>query len=419
MDTAARDAILSMALQFSKATASIGSFPSCDLLNILMQAYFVREAFKKDPWIHTATFRPDQCRTELLVALVASGSMFFSAAKVWKMGLALQEVVKLAVRSAVDNDNRVTRDLQLSQAFLLWVEIALWSGHRRKMEIGEGFASSIITMLRRSGTFRQGYYAPLPSLYGTQNDDERAQAWHKWVRQQSFRRLVLHMFMTEMRASIAFSRSPIMSVAELSFTLPAGRNLWDAPNAQEWKSRYHAKQTKDSSLTIVDGMYNTSQLASELDNIDMGLASLAVLYGFWCPVWAYIDARAASHLANGTPGSSSFSRASPWEGATRRHELCESIHTASLKLRSMNALCPEGQLVSEFLMMSLHVYFEDMQRFAGRYGVDEFKQALPRLQAWAQSDDQGNYPAKARPLPPLLDSLINLMDDICTAFVAE
>lgn len=146
MEAAARDAILAMAIQFSKATATIRSFPSCDLLNIFMQAFFVHEASRMDPWVHAATFHPDRCRTELLAAIVACGSTLFAAAKVWKMGLALQEVVKLAVRSAVDNDNRLTRDLQLSQAFLLWIEIALWSGHRRKMEIGEGFASSIITV---------------------------------------------------------------------------------------------------------------------------------------------------------------------------------------------------------------------------------------------------------------------------------
>lgn len=175
-----------------------------------------------------------------------------------------------------------------------------------------------------------------------------------------------------------------MSVVEMAFALPAARDLWDACDAEEWKARYLAKRTKNSSFTVIDGMYNTSHLASELDNIDMGLGSLAILYGFWCPVWAYNDARATTYLSN-TAGVGSS--ASHWAGA-RRQELYQTIQTTSLKLRSLNSICPEGQLVSEFLMMSLHAAFEDMQRFAGRYGVDEFKQVLPRLQEWAQSDDQ-------------------------------
>lgn len=152
MDATARDAILAMAIAFSKTTGSFPSFPSCDLLDVFVNAYFVREAARPDPWIHAPTLHADEgddtnrCRTELLVALVAGGATLFAPPKVWKMGLALQEIVKLAIRSAVDNDNRLTRNLQVFQAFVLWVEIALWSGHRRKMEIGEGFASSIITV---------------------------------------------------------------------------------------------------------------------------------------------------------------------------------------------------------------------------------------------------------------------------------
>ncbi|CAK7218981.1 hypothetical protein SCUCBS95973_003666 [Sporothrix curviconia] len=396
MDAAARDAILAMAIQFSKTATPIRSFPSCDLLNVLAKAFFVREASRPDPWIHPATlFEEDKdhnrCRIELLAAIVAGGATLFAAPKVWRMGLALQEVVKLAIRSAVDNDNRLTRHLQVFQAFVLWVEIALWSGHRRKMEIGEGFASSIITMLRRAGTFRQGYYARLSVPDAMAHAEEWTQTWLQWVRQQSFKRLALHTFITEMRASIAFTRSPMISVAELSFALPAARDLWDAGDAQAWKAQYLAKDKQATasatatSLTVVDGMYNTSQLASGLGNVDLGLGSLAILYGFWCPVWAYLDARATTNMAHVTSTTA--------DSSSRRQELYHAIQTTSLKLRALHALCPEGQLVSEFLMLSLHAAFEDMQRFAGRYGVDEFKQALPRLQAWAAHSEDQYYTA--------------------------
>lgn len=189
----------------------------------------------------------------------------------------------------------------------------------------------------------------------------------------------------------------MISVAELSFGLPAARDLWDASDAQTWKARYLAKRPKgtfpSTCLTVVYGMYNTSllHLAAEQQGIDLGLGSLAILYGFWCPVWAYLDARATSNLANintaNTAAGHTASR-NTTAGAARRQELHHAIQTTSLKLRSLHALCPEGQLVSEFLLMSLHASFEDMQRFAGRYGVDAFKQALPRLHEWAHSDDQ-------------------------------
>ncbi|CAK7237809.1 hypothetical protein SBRCBS47491_010156 [Sporothrix bragantina] len=390
MEPAARDAILSMVIQFSKTATTKLLFPSCGLLNILMHAFFVREAARPDPWIHVATFHTDRCRTELLGAVVACGSALFSAAKVWKMGLALQEVVKLAASSAVDHDNQLSRDLQFNQSFMLWVEIAMWSGYRRKMEISESFAFNTVTMLRRAGTFRRNYYAQLSLPDATDDGDAWTQAWYDWVQQQSFKRYAI-----EIRVSITFGRCPVVSVSELSFTLPAARDLWDASSAEEWKARYLAKRTINNSFTVVDGMYNTGHLAAELDNIDSGLSALAILYAFWGRVWAYTETRAATYqtVTNNSTSTAQVAAAASgaghWGGGgAQRQELYQSIQTTVVRLQTLHAMSPEARLVSEFLMLSLHAMFEDIQRFAGRYGVGEFKEALPRLQEWVQSDDR-------------------------------
>ncbi|KAJ9156050.1 C2H2 type zinc finger domain protein [Pleurostoma richardsiae] len=384
MDAMSRDEILSLAVKFSKSHLKIRSFPSFKLLNVLMQGFFVREQASIDPWIHAGTFDPDRCRSELLAGIVAYGSTLFAAPKIWKMGLALQEVVKLAVCDAVDEDNQLCRDLQVNQAFLIWMEIGLWSGFRRKMEIGEGFANVITTMLRRAGAFRQSHYAPSPPPDITENGEELKQKWLRWVQQESFKRLVLHLFINEMRGSMAFGRNPVLSVAELSFTLPAARDLWDARGPEEWRARHLAKLHKHSSFTIIDGMHDPTQLEAEIDGIDIGLSSLAILYGFWSRVWSFTDSKTFTYQRKVTSNRSSTGF---WVEA-QRQELYQTIHTASLKLRSLHCLSPEGHLVSEFLMMSLHTLFEDTQRLVGRYGEEEFKQALPRLREWTQSDDQ-------------------------------
>lgn len=144
--SAARDEILAMALKFSKSAIKVRSFPSLSLLNILMQAFFVRENAAVDSWIHEASFDADRCQTQLLAGLVATGSSFFAAPNIWKMGLALQETVKLSICDALDEDNRLARNLQTGQTFLSWIELGLWSGFRRKMEIGEGFAHTVPTV---------------------------------------------------------------------------------------------------------------------------------------------------------------------------------------------------------------------------------------------------------------------------------
>lgn len=144
---AARDEMLSMVLQFSTSNFKIRCFPSLSLLNSLMQAFFVRQNDSPDSFIHVGTFSPDTDRSEHLAGVVAAGSALFAVANVWKMGLALQEIVRLSVCNSVDSDNRLIRNLQTNQTFLLWIELGLWSGFRRKMEIGEGFAHTLPTVL--------------------------------------------------------------------------------------------------------------------------------------------------------------------------------------------------------------------------------------------------------------------------------
>ncbi|CAH0054425.1 unnamed protein product [Clonostachys solani] len=142
----ARDDMLSMVLKFSTSNFKTRSFPSLNLLNTLMQAFFVRQNDCIDSWIHVGTFNPNTCKSEQLAGIVATGSALFAVSNVWKMGLALQEIVRLAVCSSVDSDNRNIRNLQTNQTFLLWIDLGLWSGFRRKMEIGEGFAHNLPTL---------------------------------------------------------------------------------------------------------------------------------------------------------------------------------------------------------------------------------------------------------------------------------
>lgn len=146
IDSATRDEMLSLVLKFSSSTVRIRSFPSFRLLNILMQAFFVKENASVTPWLHAATFDPDSIKGELLAGIVADGATLFAVPNIWKMGLALQEIVKLATAAAIDEDNRRVRDLQSIQAFWLWIKIGRWSGFRRKMEIAEGFAHTVPTV---------------------------------------------------------------------------------------------------------------------------------------------------------------------------------------------------------------------------------------------------------------------------------
>uniref|UniRef100_L2FM75 C2H2 type zinc finger domain protein n=1 Tax=Colletotrichum fructicola (strain Nara gc5) TaxID=1213859 RepID=L2FM75_COLFN len=397
-----RDEILSLALKFSQSNLKIRSFPSFNLLNILIQAFFVRQSTLIDAWIHVASFDPDQCHSELLGGVVAAGSTLFAVTNVWKMGLALQEIVRLATCDAIDRDNRRARDLQSIQSFVLWGDIGLWSGFRRKMEIGEGFAHTVPTMLRRAGAFRRNYYPPIETPTADDDEDVLRKKWLAWVEQQSFKK---HVFINDMRSSIAFNRNPILSPVEMTFTLPAPRDLWDARDPFEWRARYLSKPNRQVTISLVDGMQNPSKLDSEIELIDIELSTHAILYGLWGRVHSFFDAKAfALRDSSSAPRSTS----NLWVEA-QRQDLQQKIRAAHTKLGWIYPLSAEADLIGNFLLMSLHVSSDDIQAFAGRYGEEELRQAIPRLREWGHSEDKystlwhaGQVLKAARSYPPTL-----------------
>jgi Fungal Zn(2)-Cys(6) binuclear cluster domain/Zinc finger, C2H2 type len=96
-----RDKMLSLIFAISAAPTKSPYLPSLTLLNSIVQVYFVQESFKVDQLIHVGTFDPSKALPQLLTAIVASGSSLISTPAIWKMGLALQEVVRHSVANYV------------------------------------------------------------------------------------------------------------------------------------------------------------------------------------------------------------------------------------------------------------------------------------------------------------------------------
>lgn len=191
IDSRVRDKMLGLLYTLRKTPTQVPSFPSLALLNSIIQVYFVQESFRVDQMIHSATFDSKNALPQLLVAIVSAGSTLISTPAIWRLGLALQEVVRHTVADFWEQDNRHTRNLQALQAYMIGLDVGLWSGFKRKMEIAESFAQPVIVMLRRAGAF-----AALrnPSIFVPQRSDSDAvleSKWRKWVEKESWKRYLL------------------------------------------------------------------------------------------------------------------------------------------------------------------------------------------------------------------------------------
>lgn len=97
IDVRMRDKMLSLLLSLPMVDAQKHSFPSLALLNTIIKVYFAQESYQVDQFIHSATFAHPKSLPHLVVAIVSAGSTFISTPAIWKMGLALQEVVRSTV----------------------------------------------------------------------------------------------------------------------------------------------------------------------------------------------------------------------------------------------------------------------------------------------------------------------------------
>jgi hypothetical protein len=383
LDQSSRDRILAMVLSTCEPRIFprvVSSFPSAELLDNLMHQFFSFELSRTDSWIHLPTFRLNDQRPELTGIIAAAGAVLSTVPVVRKLGFAIQEAVRLAIPKIFEADNTTTRDLQILQAYSLELNIGLWSGDRRKMEMAESFAQPVITMLRRAGHFRRSkahFIIPHPS-----DDGEALETkWRNWVEAESFKRLAFHLFINDAQASMSLLAPPLISYAELSVELPESRALWLAKNAHDWKSLCLAKGSGDRLPHLAQCIHDVTPLSKSQGLVDLQMSILIILYGIWSLIWEYhqlnsvAKLQSAEHRWNGALMSSSW-----------HQELCQLLYHFRMHASEWeDGMKPEAILIHERSLMNLHVSFEDVQLFAGKEGDEEARRAYPLLRQWAET----------------------------------
>lgn len=295
LDLASRDRILSIVLGQMKHSISavLTSFPSVQLLDSLIQYYLTAPFSSAGPWIHRASLDPPRTCPELLLAMAAAGAVLTPDPSLRKLGFAMQEVVRLRLPTVFEDDNTTVRVLELHQAYLLYLEIGLWSGNSRKIEISEAFRQPLITMIRRGGLFHHSTYSGLPAIQWETTGATLDQKWRTWVREESAKRLVYHLLRLEAEVSMILLTAPLVTYAEVSLPLPAPRALWEANSAQKWKelicSQYpnNANEGFPRIPTLTESVANLDVLDCSHSIADIRLSAAAVLHCIWGLVWEY------------------------------------------------------------------------------------------------------------------------------------
>jgi hypothetical protein len=186
------------------------------------------------------------------------------------------------------------------------------------------------------------------------------------------------MFIHDVHSSIGFQKPPQISFTELTFYLPASRELWLAKSSTEWRDLYLSSEASRHLPTFVDAIHQPEILHQYFAQADVHLSSIALLHGHWGEIFSLNESKKFFPISKSTHRL--------WMH-TAYTELYHDLSAFSLALPSLTDNSPEATLVAELLQMILHISPADLHRFAGKFGEDETRKATEDLAAWAKTKE--------------------------------
>ncbi|KAL4945242.1 hypothetical protein BDV06DRAFT_231411 [Aspergillus oleicola] len=412
-----RDLIFGMVLQTSQRanlTRIMKSFPSTELLDSLIQDFFADQSQQVDSWIHGPTFNPNEESPDMVGIVAAAAAVKSSIPTIRKLGYALMEVVRLQMSMKYENDNTTIRDLRASQTFALTIDIGIWSGSGRRTEIAESFQQPILTMLRRGLRFRRSVYSPIiPVIEDTQDSLERK--WRAWAEQESFKRLMHHLFLHDAQSSLMLNINPLISYADLELPFPMIRPLWEAKSALEWRDTYLATASPGPGPERLPSLVDTLRdMSTWQGRIDYQLSGFVILHGLSALINEY---HRLKFIAQGN--------SKHWNALvinSRQQELAQVLQhfrmlryewtninpNVSLDINGMST--PDStsiSLIHSVISMFLFMSLEELQLFAGKEDKSEARRVYNSALEWINSVDSrkaiwhaGQVIRAARRMPP-------------------
>ncbi|KAH8676281.1 hypothetical protein BX600DRAFT_394947 [Xylariales sp. PMI_506] len=390
VDASSRDKMLMVVLQAVNTDAMrmriASSFPSADVMDTMVHIFLAAHTCSVSSWIHWGTFSLESQWPEWIALVAAAGAVLTSVPTLRKFGFAVQEAIRMALPNRFEENNTGICNLGLVQSLVLSLDIGLWSGNRRKMEIAECHLLVPITMMRYRGKFQRSSY-PLILVEETDEGEVLENKWRRWHEAESWKRLIFHCYLRDAQSSMTTFAPVTISFSELTLPLPDAKELWFARNATEWKRQVLSRSTDQNRRvpSLADLVRDIDQLTLNYQRLDAQFAISIYLHSFWSLIqdWRRLS---AVHRTHGN--QSAYQSETHMLLKSRHQELRRSIQNFRAITSDWHAsLSAQENLLLNLLMMNLHVSMDDLQLFAGKEGEEQARRVYPLLQHWADSAD--------------------------------
>ncbi|KIW00598.1 uncharacterized protein PV09_07796 [Verruconis gallopava] len=354
-----------------------------NLVNALISRFLKSHSISQLSWIHIPSLNFIDEPPELLLAMLVAGASISPESGIRRLSNELYEPLRIATSGLFERDNRNIRDLQSLQTFALLLDIGIWSGDRRQMEISEGFSHVLNTMLRRGGNFQS---TQVSEAWPVVSDGHQTLElkWKNWTKAESFSRLVFHIMVRDACGSMSFITQPLLSQAEITLSAPISSDLWTAADSKTWARLYHEKLAQKASyLPSVQDICNENLLLTQWDKIiDTRACIWLILSNLWARIWKYHDLQNSLEAA---PHTSCSTMSLVID--TLRNDLEQSIEYFRLVgVQCMEACDPGARMLVEYESMVIYAPIEDIQRLVGKYGEDAALKVQPKMEIWVSSN---------------------------------
>ncbi|KAF3385084.1 hypothetical protein F1880_002076 [Penicillium rolfsii] len=408
LSMADRDRVLWALLSFSSKRRLIhiaSTFPGVHEMESMLHGFLRHQLGDTFPWFHVPTFRLSGLRDELLATLIAFGASLTHVEVAQKLGHAMADILRSAVIEKVSahfarsyfsqqkttdplpSGIKTTVCLAICSCCKRYVSLiniitflGIYSGDRCKMEIAESTSQPLITILRRAHWLEFGHYEPI--LPNHEDDDATNQRkWEAWVEQESRKRLIYQVYILDTNISIMHLTTSVMHFDEMQLPVPEPDDLWFAPTASEWRSRYLSRPRLTVQPTLCENMLRLLTDRDMVPSDDPLTSDIYVLHGLWRVIWEH---RRLQDLVILAREHSPETQSASLGGVEKLSKILArmSSRIAGYSENSSSVKISEYNFLLEFLSMTLHVPLYYLQAFAGKDGAKEAQRVCHVLQEW-------------------------------------
>ncbi|GAA5925316.1 uncharacterized protein JCM15063_004989 [Sporobolomyces koalae] len=196
-------------------------------MTFYLDLFWVKMHETTAPAVHRASFRPNQAPTPLLLSMMLLGT-YFAPLDAYQLSVQLHPWFRGKVFCSPEFRPRA--EIWLHQTVLLIVIFGKLCSTRMDHEMAHIFWSSCITLAKRSGLFSQ-----LAIEIPHDKKEDVDFLWRAWIQEEVAKRLAQIMFAVDVEHAAFFRHSHTLSAFQVQLQLPCDEDLWEAPNAQEWK----------------------------------------------------------------------------------------------------------------------------------------------------------------------------------------